>query len=495
MKPMTRHFLSLLLLLLPLATVHGEGHDYRDALSKCILFFEGQRSGVLPQDQRQSWRANSGLSDGWTYNTDLTGGYYDAGDNVKFGFPMAFTTTMLAWSVIEFREFMPPNELRNAMVAIRWGTDYLLKTVSQQPNRIFVQVGDPIIDHNCWERPEDMDTARTVYAVDSPNPASDVAGETAAALAASSMAFRSSDPGYADTLLRNAMKAFEFADTYRGAYSDNANVREGVCPFYCDFDGYQDELLWSAAWLRRVTQDGGYLDYIQNNGKTLGAEDNINEFGWDNKHAGLNVLVSKEVLEGSMYNLESYKSSADSFMCTLIPESSSSHIEYTPAGLIYKPGGSNLQHVTSISFLLLVYANYLARTSQSLNCGNIDVSPTTLRAIAKKQVDYILGDNPMGLSYMVGYSDHYPQRIHHRGSSLPSIKDHPQPIACKEGSVYFNSSNPNPNVLVGALVGGPGEDDVYDDDRADFRKSEPTTYINAPFVGVLAYFVANPNPN
>lgn len=114
-------------------------HDYQEALSKAILFFEGQRSGFLPQDQRQSWRANSALGDGWTYNTDLTGGYYDAGDNVKFGFPMAFTTTMLAWSVIEFGDSMPPNELRNALVAIRWATDYLLKTVSQ-PNRIFVQV-------------------------------------------------------------------------------------------------------------------------------------------------------------------------------------------------------------------------------------------------------------------------------------------------------------------------------------------------------------------
>jgi len=100
-------------------------------------------------------------------------------------------------------------------------------------------VGDPISDHNCWERPEDMDTSRTVYAVDAPNPASDVAGETAAALAAASMAFRSSDPGYSDTLLRNAAKAFQFADTYRGAYSDNADVRSGVCPYYCDFDGYQ----------------------------------------------------------------------------------------------------------------------------------------------------------------------------------------------------------------------------------------------------------------
>ncbi|KAJ4838089.1 hypothetical protein Tsubulata_022151 [Turnera subulata] len=488
------HFLILLTTLLskcpPL--VHSSYHEYGEALSKSILFFEGQRSGVLPQDQRMSWRANSGLSDGWTYNTDLTGGYYDAGDNIKFGFPMAFTTTMLAWSVIEFGELMPPNELRNTLVAIRWSTDYLLKTISQ-PNRIFVQVGDPNVDHSCWERPEDMDTPRTVYAVDAPNPASDVAGETAAALAASSMAFRSSDPGYAETLLRNAVKAFQFADSYRGAYSDNSNIRDGACPFYCDFDGYQDELLWGAAWLRRASSDDAYLSYLENNGKTLGADDNINEFGWDNKHAGLNVLVSKEVLEGNMYTLESYKASADSFMCTLVPESSTSHIEYTPGGLIYKPGGSNLQHATTISFLLLAYANTLERTSQTVNCGNVNVSPYSLRVQAKRQVDYILGDNPLGLSYMVGYSARYPQRIHHRGSSLPSIKDHPEFIACKEGSIYFNSSSPNPNVLVGAIAGGPSVDDSYDDAREDFRKSEPTTYINAPFVGVLAYFAANPN--
>ncbi|KAK2978285.1 hypothetical protein RJ640_017136 [Escallonia rubra] len=552
MNSSSPHYPILLLCLLLFARFRlyqSSNHEYGEALSKCILFFEGQRSGSLPHDQRMTWRANSGLGDGSTVNVDLTGGYYDAGDNIKFGFPMAFTTTMLAWSVIEFGEMMPPAELRNALVAIRWATDYLLKTVSQ-PNRIFVQVGDPISDHNCWERPEDMDTARTVYAVDAPNPASEVAGETAAALAASSMAFRSSDHGYAETLLRTATKVFEYADTHRGAYSDNSNIRGAVCPFYCDFSGYQasiplsnvhvpveyisckifgicsgmhfhcnfveklvlvlfyrsnlylsshclktfqDELLWGAAWLRRASQNDSYLNYIQNNGKTLGAEDNINEFGWDNKHAGLNVLISKEVLEGKVYALQSYKASADSFMCTLAPNSSSSHIEYTSGGLIYKPGGSNLQHATSITFLSLVYANYLDRSSQTVNCGSVSVDPKLLRQMAKRQVDYILGDNPKGMSYMVGYSNNYPQRIHHRGSSIPSIKDHPQAIACKEGSIYFNSSNPNPNILVGAVVGGPGEDDAFEDDRADFRKSEPTTYINAPFVGALAYFVANPN--
>lgn len=196
-----------------------------------------------------------------------------------------------------------------------------------------------------------------------------------------------------------------------------------------------------------------------------------------------------------MYALQSYKASADSFMCTLVPESSSLHIGYSPGGLIYKPGGSNLQHATTIAFISLVYANYLERSSQTINCGTVGVGPALLRQIAKRQVDYILGDNPNGISYMVGYSNYFPQRIHHRGSSLPSVKYQPQFIACKEGSVYFNSSNPNPNVLVGAVVGGPGEDDEYEDDRADFRKSEPTTYINAPFVGTLAYFVANPNPS
>lgn len=108
-------------------------------MSKSILFFEGQRSGFLPGDQGLSWRQNSGLGDGYSESVELTGGYYDAGDNVKFGFPMAFTTTMLAWSVVEFGDVMPPGELRNALVAVRWATDYLLKTVSI-PDRIYVQV-------------------------------------------------------------------------------------------------------------------------------------------------------------------------------------------------------------------------------------------------------------------------------------------------------------------------------------------------------------------
>ena len=45
--------------------------DYADALEKSIIFFEAQRSGKLPPNQRVTWRGNSGLSDGASYNVTL----------------------------------------------------------------------------------------------------------------------------------------------------------------------------------------------------------------------------------------------------------------------------------------------------------------------------------------------------------------------------------------------------------------------------------------
>lgn len=66
-----------------------------------------------------------------------------------------------------------------------------------------------------------MDTPRTVYKITKDRPGSDVAGETAAALAAASIVFRSSDMAYSQCLLKTAMQVFQFADNYRGAYSDS----------------------------------------------------------------------------------------------------------------------------------------------------------------------------------------------------------------------------------------------------------------------------------
>ncbi|CAL9125380.1 Glycosyl hydrolase family 9 [Musa troglodytarum] len=463
---------------------HGPAnHNYRDALSKAILFFEGQRSGRLPANQRMTWRRNSGLSDGSAMNVDLVGGYYDAGDNVKFGFPMAFTTTMLSWSVIEFGGMMK-GELENARAAVRWATDYLLKATAH-PNTIYVQVGDPNKDHACWERPEDMDTPRSVYKVDSSNPGSDVAAETAAALAAASLVFRKSDPAYSKLLRNRAISVFEFADKYRGSYSNG--LKNVVCPFYCSYSGYQDELLWGAAWLHKATKNPTYLNYIEANGQTLGADESDNTFGWDNKHVGARILLSKAFLVQNLKSLHDYKGHADNFICSLIPGTPFSQTQYTPGGLLFKMGDSNMQYVTSTSFLLVAYAKFLTYSSKVVSCGGTTVTPRKLRSIAKRQVDYILGDNPQKMSYMVGYGARYPQQVHHRGSSLPSVAAHPAKIPCSAGFTALYSSAPNPNPLSGAVVGGPDAMDRFPDQRSDYERSEPATYINAPLVGALAY--------
>ncbi|KAL6569990.1 Endoglucanase 17 [Orobanche minor] len=127
-----------------------------------------------------------------------------------------------------------------------------------------------------------------------------------------------------------------------------------------------------------------------------------------------------------------------------------------------------------------------------VECGATYTSHARLKQLAKRQVDYILGDNPLRMSFMVGYGAVYPQKIHHRASSLPSLAVYPATIDCDAGSHYFFSPHPNPNILVGAVVGGPDTTDAFPDSRASFKETEPTTYINAPLVGVLAYFSAHP---
>ncbi|XP_047176438.1 endoglucanase 1-like [Vigna umbellata] len=463
--------------------------EYQEALEKSILFFEGQRSGKLPSNQRLTWRGDSGLSDGSSYHVNLVGGYYDAGDNVKFGLPMAFTTTLLAWSVIEFGSSMM-DQIENARAAIRWSTDYLLKAATTTPDTLYVQVGDPNMDHKCWERPEDMDTPRNVYKVSAQNPGSDVAAETAAALAASSIVFGDSDPAYSSKLLQAAIKVFNFADRYRGSYSDS--LGSVVCPFYCSYSGYHDELLWGASWIYKASGTSSYMQYIRSNGHILGADDDGFSFSWDDKRPGTKILLSKEFLEKNSEEFQLYKAHSDNYICSLMSGIPGSQAQYTRGGLLYKGSESNLQYVTSTSLLLLTYAKYLSANGGVVRCGTSTVTGENLVTLAKTQVDYILGDNPRKMSYMVGFGENYPKHVHHRGSSLPSVRSRTQHISCNEGFQYLYAGSPNPNELVGAIVGGPDSNDNFSDDRNNYQQSEPATYINAPFVGALAYFSAKP---
>ncbi|XP_058079479.1 endoglucanase 9-like isoform X5 [Magnolia sinica] len=394
---------------------------------------------------------------------------------------MAFTITMLSWSALEFPGRMP-DELDRVREAVRWGTDYLLKASTSLPDALYVQVGDSIVDHKCWQRPEDMDTPRTAYKVTPSNPGSEVAAETAAAFAAASLVFKKIDRDYSKTLLRTAKMAFTFANENRGNYNDS--LPSVVCPFYCSHSGYHDELLWGSAWLYKATRNSSYLDFA----RSVLIDDDCDTFSWDNKLPGARVLLSRVSL-GLVVRVQNFHwwKGAERFACSILPESPTVSVKYTPGGLMYKMKGSNLQYVTSSTFLLSTYARYLKFSDRTFKCGSLVVTPILLRKQAKKQVDYILGENPKRMSYMVGFGDRFPRHIHHRASSLPSIQQTSAPIGCNEGFTSLNSPDPNPNILTGAIVGGPDLSDEFEDNRHNFAQSEPATYINAALIGPLSY--------
>lgn len=102
-----RHRLTGLLLAVCLSTgaVSGTGalpaaaadtQNYAEALQKSLYFYECQQAGPLPSWNRVEWRADSTLSD------EVTGGWYDAGDHVKFNLPMAYSASMLAWGLYQY---------------------------------------------------------------------------------------------------------------------------------------------------------------------------------------------------------------------------------------------------------------------------------------------------------------------------------------------------------------------------------------------------------
>ncbi|KAH7547544.1 hypothetical protein FEM48_Zijuj01G0321000 [Ziziphus jujuba var. spinosa] len=456
--------------------------DYKAALTKSLLFYEGQRSGKLPVNQRVHWRADSGLKDGQNEENsgfDLVGGYYDAGDNLKLGFPMAFTITMLSWSTMEFnKQLMAKKELLNALYTIKWGTDYLMKA-HPEADVLYGEVGDSDSDHKCWERPEDMTTPRTVFKIDDQHPGSDLAAETAAAFASASIAFRPINPKYAYKLL-----LFNFACNHPGLYQNSIPAAGKVYPS----SGYEDEMVWAAAWLYRATNEMIYLDYVAKSGNVGGTR---SMFSWDDKFVGAQVLVAKLVLEGKVEasgKWAEYKSNAEQFICNCI-QKGSNNVRRTAGGLLWFLPWDNIQYVTTASFVTTVYSNYLTANHASIQCAGAQMTkPSDLVASVQSQVDYILGSNPRNMSYMVGFGSNFPQQIHHRGASIVSIKKDRNPVTCKGGfDLWYYKNAPNPNVLDGAVV-GPDENDGYTDSRSNYQLGEPTLVTNAPLVGVLAHF-------
>ncbi|CAG8470623.1 4975_t:CDS:2 [Scutellospora calospora] len=115
-----------------------EGNDYSKLLAYSLYFYEAQRSGVLPKNNRVSWRHNSALDDGKDKGYQLS------------------------------------NQTGYLREMIKWGTDWLI-AAHPKPDQLFTQVGTLTFD---------------TYEINSTAHGTDIAAEVAAAFASSAILFR-----------------------------------------------------------------------------------------------------------------------------------------------------------------------------------------------------------------------------------------------------------------------------------------------------------------
>jgi endoglucanase len=274
----------------------AQSFNYAEALQKSMFFYEAQQSGPLQSSNRVQWRGDSALDDGADAGRNLTGGWFDAGDHVKYGFPMAASATLLAWGGVEYREaYAGAGQLDALLDNLRFVNDYFIRAHTA-PNELYGQVGLTGSDHAWWGPAEVMQMARPSFRITASCPGSDLAGETAAAMAASSIVFRPTDPAYAATLLTHARQLYSFADTYRGKYTDCITDAQGP---YNSWSGYNDELVWGAIWLYRATGEAAYLAKAESYYANLGTEPQTTTksyrwtHAWDDKSYGCYVMMAK----------------------------------------------------------------------------------------------------------------------------------------------------------------------------------------------------------
>lgn len=445
-------------------------YNYGEALQKAIMFYEFQRSGELPEDKRDNWRGDSAMNDGVDVGLDLTGGWYDAGDHVKFNLPMAYSQTMLAWSVYEAEDALADSgQLDYILDSIKWVSDYLIKC-HPSANVFYYQVGNGNTDHSWWGPAEVMQMNRPSYKVDMASPGSTVVAEAATALASAALVFADRDPAYASTCIRHAKELYAFAESTK---SDSGYIAaEG---FYTSHSGFYDELSWAAVWIYMATEDNTYLDKAESYVEYWGTEPQSTDIAykwahcWDDVHNGTCLLLAK------ITDKPIYKNAIEMHLDYWSVGYNGNRIQYTPKGLAWLDTWGALRYATTTAFLAAVYADWEGCSASKA---------ATYDTFAKQQIDYALGS--AGRSFVVGFGVNAPERPHHR-------------TAHSSWGDSMTAPNYHRHSLIGALVGGPGNDDSYSDDVSNYINNEVATDYNAGFVGALAKMYedhgGNPLPN
>ncbi|KAI9028289.1 Six-hairpin glycosidase-like protein [Phycomyces nitens] len=458
-------------------------YNYAEVMHKSYLFYHAQKSGNLPY-QRMAWRGDSCKVCVGDYGEDLSRGWYEAANTMKWGLPFGWTVTQLAFNIMMFEDSMNSvDELAEGLELLKWGADYLVNA-HHNDTHIVGQLGTsalgPIskqieldVDFNYWGPPEEYEQwvptglPHKAYYITPDNPSSEIAGEYSAALAAISIPWRKHNETFADELVDRAKRMYNFATENPGSYVSSRQNAYQWAAFWYPSTRFEDELAWSAAWIYAATKEPEWLERAK---KWYNASsDSWQEYSWDEKGGALHTLLYAVTKEDIFY-----KNAMDYFNQFL--PSPKQIVKFTPRGLAYIEHWGSVGYSGNVAFLMMAFAKsigYEKEESEALTTFSI------------QQINYALGD--YGYSWVVGFGDNYPSKPYHK-SSYNSYIDYPMrgQFQDKVEEDFSESKTGQRFILYGAVEGGPNVDDSWHDDRTNYEYSEVTQDYNAAWTGAIA---------
>ena len=424
-------------------------YNFAKLLQESLYFYDGNMCGTdVDENSAFSWRGNCHTYDSHvTYNgktVDVSGGYHDAGDHVKFGLPQGYAATVLALGYYQFADaYDELGQTAHFNTIMDYFCDYftrctIYKEGTDTVEAFCYQVGDGDSDHAKWEAPEGQTIGRPAFFATTSNPATDEVSVAVAALALQAANYQKQ--GGAEALakskayLKTAEDLFDFAKNC----SNKQVATQWAAPFYSS-NNWEDDYCTAAAALYAAT---GNESYKQQRDAYYGKLNTGWCLTWDNTWPVAAVLK------------EDY---------TAVSAFASYGSKNTKQGFKMINGWGSARYNASAQFMGLIYDQ--ANQKLSMTDGNYS-------SWATGQMKYLLGNNKAKRCFVVGYNENAAKYPHHRAASRSN----------DAGQVREDHYT-----LLGALVGGPSDEyDTYADNQADYNCNEVALDYNAGLVGAAA---------
>lgn len=438
----------------------------------------------------------------------------EAANTMKFGQAFHHTHLVLAWTAYAYRDQLGRiGELDELRSWVKQGADYTFNAHSRADRLVgMFNIADRV-DFDYEGPPEEwaslmkFSRANGSFAayVDRVHRGSEIVGDAAAAMAASYLVFRDSEPAYAGKCLNASKSLYALASDYQGSFiyggwaAKNPSMASHLVS-YRSSGVYQDEIAVAASFLYLATNETKYLNAAK--GMFGWALNKMSYklpvyFSWDDKLPGVAFLLS--MVDGKPGNTYD-KLLRQGFAFWLkdcqgkkcgpgeAPRTKACKcVYYTPKGLAVGDAWGSLASVTNIGFVMLQHAHWL----RSFNAT--DSYAAKLIDWVISQVNYILGDNN-GFSFMAGFGTKFPRFSYHI-SSYNSLIDFPMrgkpmnlvayDFEMQGTSRVFKTQNRF--IPYGAIQGGPCyNNDTIVDNHRDYVFTESAQDYAAAFLGAAA---------